>query len=172
MNCYKTLKSSSVKDLWIKRFKLALHLGSNLPKINPGGEGGRERGRITLKSWVWFSALFFFFLFGIGSQANILWRQKHYKMIWLEAEWKGKQYIGCNSFKSEFQARLTMETQFKLWAMGSSVWIKMTSWMYFIAMDLRSWWSSGKDLKWAGEDKKILFSDVSWVSAPLLADPV
>lgn len=54
-----------------------------------------------------------------------------------------------------------METQFKLWAMGSSVLIKMTSWMYIIAMDLRSWWSSGKDLKWAGEDKKILVSDVS-----------
>lgn len=46
-----------------------------------------ERGNITLKTQVWFSALlFFFFLLGIGSQANILWRQKHYKMIWLEAE--------------------------------------------------------------------------------------
>lgn len=74
-------------DVRIKRFKLALHLGCNMPKINLGGVRVRkERGSITLKTQVRVSALLFFFLLGIGSQANILWRQKHYKMIWLEAE--------------------------------------------------------------------------------------
>lgn len=39
-------------------------------------------------------------------------------------------------------------------------------------MDLSSWWSSGKDLKWAGEDKKMFVSVVSGASAAFLADPV
>lgn len=48
-------------DVRIKRFKLALHLGCNLPKINLGGVRVRkERGSITLKTQVWVSALLFF----------------------------------------------------------------------------------------------------------------
>lgn len=44
--------------------------------------------------------------------------------------------------------------------------------LYIVAMDLRSWRSSGEDLKWAGKDKKIFVSVVSGVLATVLADPV
>lgn len=55
-------------DVRIKRFKLALHLGCNLPKINLGGgvRVGKERGSTTLKTQVWVSALLFFFFLALA----------------------------------------------------------------------------------------------------------
>lgn len=61
-------------------------MGRNLPKINGGVEGGKGGGGALLQDPKVWLARCFFSLLGIGSQANILWRQKHYKMIWLEAE--------------------------------------------------------------------------------------